>query len=385
MAEYIAPIRDMQFVLNELIGLENVSRLPGCEEATSDLVDQILEECGRFSSEVLAPLNQSGDKEGSSFENGAVRTPAGFKEAYRQFTEAGWNALPFPTEFGGQGLPKLVATPVTEMWKSANMSFSLCPLLTGGAVEALLLCGAEEIKRMFLPRMVEGVWTGTMNLTESQAGSDLALIKTRAVPATDPALGPHYRIFGQKIFITYGDHDLAENIIHLVLARTPDAPEGVKGISLFIVPKFIVNKNDSLGERNDVHCASLEHKLGIHASPTAVMLFGENDGAVGYLVGEENRGLEYMFIMMNAARFAVGLEGVAISERAYQRALAYAKERVQGRDLGAGGKAVPIIRHPDVRRMLMLMKSQTEAMRALAYATAASLDFCHKCASEGEK
>jgi len=378
MAEYIAPIRDMQFVLNKLVGLENVSRLPGCEEATSDLVDQILEESGRFSSEVLSPLNQSGDKEGSSFENGAVRTPAGFKEAYRQFTEAGWNALQFPPEFGGQGLPTIVSTPVAEMWKSANMAFSLCPLLTGGAIEALLLRGAEEYKRMFLPRMVEGSWTGTMNLTESQAGTDLALIKTRAVPATDAELGPHYRIFGQKIFITYGDHDLAENIIHLVLGRTPDAPEGVKGISLFIVPKFLVDKHGSLGERNDVHCVSLEHKLGIHASPTAVMLFGEKDGAVGYLVGEENRGLEYMFIMMNAARFAVGLEGVAISERAYQRALAYAKDRIQSRDVAGSDKSVPIIRHPDVRRMLMSMKAHTEAMRALQYVVAASMDIARR-------
>ena len=378
MAEYIAPIRDMQFVLNELVGLDNVARLPGCEDAMPELVDQILEESGRFASEVLAPLNQSGDKEGSSFENGGVRTPAGFKEAYRKFTEAGWNALQFPAEFGGQGLPKIVSTPVTEMWKSANMAFSLCPLLTGGAIEALLLRGADEYKRMFLPKMVEGAWTGTMNLTESQAGTDLALLKTRAVPASNADFGPHYRIFGQKIFITYGDHDLAENIVHLVLARTPDAPEGVRGISLFIVPKFLVNKYGALGARNDVHCVSLEHKLGIHASPTAVMLFGEKDGAVGYLVGEENRGLEYMFIMMNAARFAVGLEGVAISERAYQRALAYAKDRIQSRDVAGSDKSVPIIRHPDVRRMLMSMKAHTEAMRALAYVVAASMDIAHR-------
>jgi len=378
MAEYIAPIRDMQFVLNELVGLDNVARLPGCEDAMPELVDQILEESGRFASEVLAPLNQSGDKEGSSFENGGVRTPAGFKEAYRKFTEAGWNALQFPAEFGGQGLPKVVSTPVTEMWKSANMAFSLCPLLTGGAIEALLLRGADEYKRMFLPKMVEGAWTGTMNLTESQAGTDLALLKTRAVPASNADFGPHYRIFGQKIFITYGDHDLAENIVHLVLARTPDAPEGVRGISLFIVPKFLVNKYGALGARNDVHCVSLEHKLGIHASPTAVMLFGEKDGAVGYLVGEENRGLEYMFIMMNAARFAVGLEGVAISERAYQRALAYAKDRIQSRDVAGSDKSVPIIRHPDVRRMLMSMKAHTEAMRALAYVVAASMDIAHR-------
>ena len=377
MADYVAPIRDMKFVIDELVGLDTVSRLPGCEDATSDLVVQVLEECGRFSSEVLAPLNQSGDREGSSFANGVVTTPAGFKEAYLQFTQGGWNSLQFPAEFGGQGLPRIVSTPVTEMCKSANMSFSLCPLLTGGAIEALLLRGAEETKRMFLPKMVEGTWTGTMNLTESQAGSDLALIKTRAVPATDPELGAHYRLFGQKIFITYGEHDLAENIVHLVLARTPEAPEGVKGISLFIVPKFIVNKDGSLGKRNDVQCASIEHKMGIHASPTAVMLFGEKDGAVGYLVGEENRGLEYMFIMMNAARFAVGLEGVAISERAYQQALAYAKERVQSRDVAGSDKPVPIIRHPDVRRMLMSMKAHTEAMRALQYVVAASMDIAH--------
>ncbi|OGA49006.1 MAG: acyl-CoA dehydrogenase [Betaproteobacteria bacterium RIFCSPLOWO2_12_FULL_63_13] len=374
MPDYTAPIRDMTFVIDELVGMDSISRLPGCEETTSDLVTQILEECGRFSSEVLAPLNQPGDREGSSFDNGKVTTPAGFKEAYLQFTQGGWNALQFPAEFGGQGLPRIVSTPVTEMCKSANMSFALCPLLTGGAIEALLLRGAEEIKRMFLPKMVEGAWTGTMNLTEPQAGSDLALIKTRAVPATDPEFGSHYRLFGQKIFITYGEHDLAENIIHLVLARTPEAPEGVKGISLFIVPKFIVNKDGSLGKRNDVQCASIEHKMGIHASPTAVMLFGEKDGAVGYLVGEENRGLEYMFIMMNAARFAVGLEGVAISERAYQRALAYAKERIQSRDVAGSDKSVPIIRHPDVRRMLMSMKAHTEAMRALQYVVAASMD-----------
>jgi len=378
MSEYIAPIRDMQFVIKELAGLDAVAALPGCEDVSADLVDQILEENGRFSSEVLSPLNQSGDVEGSTFSSGAVRTPKGFKEAYLKFVEGGWNALQFPAEYGGQGLPKLVATPVMEMWKSANMSFSLCPLLTTGAIEALLLRGSDEQKRSFLPKMVEGQWTGTMNLTESQAGTDLALLKCKAVPSTSPELGAHYRISGQKIFITYGEHDMAENIVHLVLARTPSAPEGVKGISLFIVPKFIVNRDGSLGARNDVQCSSIEHKLGIHASPTAVMLFGEKGGAVGYLVGEENRGLEYMFIMMNAARFAVGLEGVAISERAYQRALEYAKERIQSRDLAGSEASVPIIRHPDVRRMLMSMKAHTEAMRALAYVTAASLDIAHR-------
>jgi len=378
MSEYVAPLKDMQFALKELAGLDQVAKLPGCEDASADLVDQILEESGKFCAEVLAPLNQSGDVEGSSWDSGKVTTPKGFIEAYKQFVEGGWNALQFPAEFGGQGLPKLVATPVMEMWKAANMSFSLCPLLTGGAIEALLLRGSDELKKTYLPKMVEGTWTGTMNLTEPQAGSDLAMVKAKAVRQKDERLGEHYRISGQKIFITYGEHDMAENIVHLVLARTPDAPEGVKGISLFIVPKFLVNADGSLGKRNDVHCASIEHKLGIHASPTAVLIFGEKEGAIGYLVGQENQGLAYMFIMMNAARFAVGLEGVAISDRAYQLALSYAKERVQSRDLVGGGKAVPIIRHPDVRRMLMSMKAQTEAMRALAYVTAAAMDIAHR-------
>ena len=365
---YQAPLKDMRFVLNELAGLEEVAKLPGYQDATPDTVDAILEEASKFASEVLDPINFSGDREGSKWVDGKVSTPKGFKEAYRKFCEGGWNALPFEAEWGGQGLPRLVSTPVQEMWKSSNMSFSLCPLLTQGAIEALLLRGSDALKQAYLPNMVEGKWTGTMNLTEPQAGSDLALVRTRAERA-----GEHYLISGQKIFITYGEHDLSENIVHLVLARTPDAPEGVKGISLFIVPKFIGQK------RNSAKCASIEHKLGIHASPTAVMVY---DKAVGYLVGEENRGLETMFIMMNAARFAVGLEGVAIAERAFQRALAFAKERLQGRDLVGGGGAVPIIRHPDVRRMLMLMKSQAEAMRALAYTTAAALDFAHKTKSK---
>jgi len=372
MSDYVAPLKDMQFVLTELAGLDEVAKLPGCEDVSVELVEQILEESGKFCAEVLSPLNQSGDAEGSKWDQGKVTTPKGFIAAYKQFVEGGWNALQFPPEFGGQGLPKLVATPVMEMWKAANMSFSLCPLLTGGAIEALLLSGTDKLKQTFLPKMVEGSWTGTMNLTEPQAGSDLALVKSKAVRE-----GEHYRITGQKIFITYGEHDLAENIVHLVLARTPDAPEGVKGISLFVVPKFLVNADGSLGKRNDVQCVSIEHKLGIHASPTAVLIYGEHEGAIGYLVGEENKGLAYMFIMMNAARFAVGLEGTAISERAYQLALAYAKERVQSRDLAGGAKAVPIIRHPDVRRMLMSMKAQTEAMRALAYVTAAAMDIAH--------
>src|SRR5229473_2133207 len=380
MSEYKAPLRDMQFVLKELAGLDDIAKLPGCEEVTAELVGQILEESAKFASGVLSPLNKPADEEGSKWENGAVRTPKGFKEAYKQFVEGGWNALQAPPEYGGQGLPKTVSTPVIEMWKSANLSFSLCPMLTAGAVEALLLRGSEPLKNTYVKKMVDGTWTGTMNLTEPQAGSDLALVKTRAVRE-----GDHYRIYGQKIFITYGEHDLAENIVHMVLARTPDAPEGVRGISLFVVPKFLVGKDGSRGARNDVKCASIEHKLGIHASPTAVMIYGEKEGAVGHLVGEENRGLEYMFIMMNAARFAVGLEGLALAERAYQQALGYAKERIQSRDVAGGGQAVPIIRHPDVRRMLMSMKSQTEAMRALAYGVAAAMDKGHRHPDKEER
>ena len=377
MSAYVAPLKDMRFVLNELAGLAEVAKLPRFEEATPDTVDAILEEASKFASEVLDPINLSGDQEGSKLSGGEVRTPRGFRDAYRKFCDGGWNALPFEHEWGGQGLPRLVSTPVQEMWKSSNLSFSLCPLLTQGAVEALLLRGSDALKQAYLPKMIEGRWTGTMNLTEPQAGSDLSLVRTRAERRAS-----EYLISGQKIFITYGEHDLADNIVHLVLARTPDAPEGVKGISLFVVPKFIPDADGKAGRRNSAKCASIEHKLGIHASPTAVMVY---DQAVGYLVGEENRGLEYMFIMMNAARFAVGLEGVAIAERAFQRALAFSRERLQGRDLVAGGKTVPIIRHPDVRRMLMLMKSQAEAMRALAYTTAAAMDFAHKSGNPAER
>ena len=366
MSEYKAPLRDMHFVLQELAGLAEVAKLPGFEEINAELVDQILEQSAKFANGVLSPLNKPADKEGSKWEKGRVTTPKGFKEAYRQFVEAGWNALQAPAEYGGQGLPKIVSTPVVEMWKSANLSFSLVTMLTAGAAEALILRGTEEQKKQYLPKMIEGSWTGTMNLTEPQAGSDLALVRTKAVRE-----GDHYRVSGQKIFITYGEHDLAENIVHLVLARVEGAPEGVRGISLFLVPKFLVNADGSPGQRNEVQCASIEHKLGIHASPTAVLVY---ENAVGYLVGEENRGLEYMFIMMNLARFAVGMEGLAIAERAYQQALGYAKERVQSRDVAGGGKAVTIIHHPDVRRMLMSMKSQTEAMRALGYVVAAAVD-----------
>ena len=378
MSAYAAPLKDMRFVLNELAGLGAVAKLPGYQDATPDTVDAILEEAAKFASGVLDPINYSGDKEGSVWKDGAVTTPKGFKRAYEQYVAGGWGALPFDAAHGGQGLPKLVATAVEEMLTASNMSFSLCPLLTQGAIHALELCGSDELKQTYLDKMIQGTWTGTMNLTEPQAGSDLALVKTRAKPA-----GKHYLISGQKIFITYGEHDLSENIVHLVLARTPEAPEGVKGISLFLVPKFVPNADGTPGKRNGARCASIEHKLGIHASPTAVMVF---EDAVGYLVGEENKGLSYMFIMMNSARFSVGLEGVAIAERAFQRALAYAKERLQGRELtGGGARTVPIIKHPDVRRMLMLMKSQTEAMRALAYVVAAAMDFSVKSSGEEKK
>ena len=371
MSEYIAPIRDMQFVLKELAGLEQVAQMPGCEEATPDMVDAIMEEAAKFAEGVLSPLNIPGDQEGAKWHDKAVTMPKGFKEAYQQFSENGWTALACEPEFGGQGLPKVVNACITEMWKSANHAFSLCPLLTTGAIEALVLAGSDELKATFLEKMVSGVWTGTMNLTEPNAGSDLAAVRTKAEPQADGT----FKIFGQKIFITYGDHDMADNIVHLVLARTPTAPEGVKGISLFVVPKFMVNADGSLGARNDAYCVSIEHKLGIHASPTAVMAFGDHGGAVGYLVGEENRGLEYMFIMMNAARFGVGLEGVADGERAYQRAVTYARDRIQGPDIGVrGGGKVAIINHPDVRRMLMNMRCQVEATRALAYVVGAAHD-----------
>jgi alkylation response protein AidB-like acyl-CoA dehydrogenase len=371
MSEYIAPVRDMQFVLQELAGLEQVVRLPGYEEATPDLVDAVLEEAAKFAGGVLSPLNWSGDQEGAKWQDNAVTMPAGFKEAYKLFAESGWTALACEPEWGGQGLPKVVAAAVAEMWKSANHAFSLCPLLTAGAIEALELSGTDKLKETYLEKMVSGEWTGTMNLTEPNAGSDLAAVRTRAEPQADGS----YKIFGQKIFITYGDHDMAENIVHLVLARTPTAPEGVKGISLFVVPKFLIGADGSLGEHNDAYCVSIEHKLGIHASPTSIMAFGDNGGAIGDLVGEENRGLEYMFIMMNAARFGVGLEGVAACERSYQRARDYARERIQCTDIGVrGGPKVAIIHHPDVRRMLMTMRAHAEATRALAYVVAAAHD-----------
>jgi 3-(methylthio)propanoyl-CoA dehydrogenase len=373
MSVYRAPLGEMQFVMNELAGLAQVATLPGFEDATADTTSAILEEASKFATEVLDPLNASGDREGARrLEDGTVKTPRGFREAYQRYCENGWNGLTKNPEFGGQGLPQLVATAVEEMWHSSNMAFDLCPLLTQGAIEALELVGTDAQKRQFLPKMVSGEWTGTMNLTEPQAGSDLAAVRTKAVKQPDGS----YRLQGNKIFITYGEHDYTANIVHLVLARTPDAPEGVKGISLFIVPKFLVREDGSLGERNDVRCVSIEHKLGIHASPTCVMAYGDQGGAIGYLIGEENRGLEYMFIMMNLARFSVGMEGVGIAERAYQRAVDYARQRVQGKAVGLdrAAKAGPIVDHPDIRRMLMTMRAHTEGMRALAYVTAAAMD-----------
>jgi alkylation response protein AidB-like acyl-CoA dehydrogenase len=382
VAEYVAPLKDMQFVLKHVVGLDQVNTLPGWEEVTEDIVDAILEEASKIASEVLSPLNAVGDRTGSKWKDGEVATPPGFKDAYRQFCEAGWNNMLSPAAFGGQDLPHLVGTPVDEMVGAANLSFKLCPMLTRGAIEAIDHVGPEAVRARYLPSMVSGKWTGTMNLTEPQAGSDLSLVRTKATPVGDG----NYRLKGQKIFITYGEHDFTENIVHLVLARIDGAPEGVKGISLFAVPKFLVKDDGSLGARNDVRCVSIEHKLGIHASPTAVLAFGEKDGAIGHLVGEAHRGLEYMFIMMNAARLAVGLEGVAVAERAYQRALAWSRERLQGKPLGVqGAKTSPIVHHPDVKRMLLTMKSTTEATRALAYWVSAMLDRARKHPDEAER
>ena len=370
MSTYTAPLQDMQFVIKDLVGLSDITAMPDCAEVTEDLVDAVLDEAAKFATGVLDPLNRVGDQDGAKFADSKVASSPGFKEAYRQFIEGGWNGLSGETAFGGQGLPHVVAMPVQEMWNSANMAFCLCPMLTSGVLEALKLKGSAAQKEKFLHKLTAGDWSGTMNLTEPQAGSDLSAVRTRAVPD-----GDCYRLHGTKIFITWGEHDMAENIVHLVLARTPTAPEGVKGISLFIVPKFLVNDDGTLGERNDVKCVSIEHKMGINASPTCVLAYGDGKGAVGYLVGEENRGLEYMFIMMNHARLGVGLEGVAIAERAYQHAREYAKTRVQGRAIGQkSGDRVTIIHHPDVKRMLLTMKAQTEAMRAVAYSASAALD-----------
>jgi len=372
---YRAPLKDMQFVMNELAGMESISQLPGYEEATPDTAQAVLEEAAKFNEQVVAPLNRDGDLNPSSWKDGVVTTTPGFRDAFRQFGEGGWQGVLHPVDFGGQGLPKVISAACNEMLNAANLSFALCPLLTDGAIEALLTAGTDAQKETFLPRLISGEWTGTMNLTEPQAGSDLAAVRTRAEPQGDGT----YKVFGTKIFITYGEHDMADNIVHLVLGRTPNAPEGVKGISLFIVPKFLVNADGSLGERNDVHCVSIEHKLGIKASPTAVLQFGDHGGAIGTLVGEENRGLEYMFIMMNSARFSVGMQGIAVSERAYQQAVAYAKDRVQSRPVdGSAREAVTIIHHPDVKRMLMTMRALIEGARSVAYVAAAASDIAHQ-------
>jgi alkylation response protein AidB-like acyl-CoA dehydrogenase len=384
MNEYHAPLADMKFVLRELVDRELLAQLPDFGEMTLDVAESVLEEAARFASGVLSPLNQIGDVQGARWQDGRVLTADGWRQAYTRFVADGWGALSCPAQFGGQNLPRVLSALVEEMWNGANVAFALCPMLTRGTVDAIELRGAQRLRETYLAKLVSGEWTGTMNLTEPQAGSDLSAVRTRAVPDG----GGRYRIEGQKIFITYGDHDLTDNVVHLVLGRVAGAPEGVRGISLFVVPKFLVNDDGSTGARNDVHCVSIEHKLGIRGSPTCVLAYGQNGGALGELVGEENRGLEYMFIMMNAARFSVGVEGVGLAERAYQTALQYARERVQGTDSGSrGGPRVTIVHHPDVRRMLLLMKSQTEAMRALSTVVAVSLDAArlHPRAEERER
>jgi len=372
MTEYTAPIGELNFVINELAGLEEISKLPGFEHATDDLLEPILEEASRFAREVLSPTNVIGDQQGCSVEDGVVKVPTEFSEAYQLFVESGWQGLDGSQEYDGMGLPALVGSATFEMWATANLALSLCPMLTSGAIDTVELHATDELKQRFLPKMVSGEWSATMDLTEPQAGSDLAKVRAQAV-----ADGDHYKVSGTKIFITWGDHEMAENVIHLVLARLPDAPEGVRGISLFLVPKFLVNDDGSPGDRNDVYATSVEHKLGIHASPTCVLNFGDSGGAVGYLVGQENRGLACMFTMMNLARLQVGVQGIAVSERSYQAARDYAKERVQGQVPGKRESA-RIIEHPDVRRMLMTMKSLIEAMRATAYVTASTIDFANR-------
>ncbi|SEF27927.1 acyl-CoA dehydrogenase [Variovorax sp. NFACC27] len=371
---YAAPLKGMLFDIEHLARIEEIAKLPGFEDAGLDTAQAVLEECARFNQDVVAPLNVAGDRDPSSFKDGAVTTTPGFKEAFAQYAAGGWQGLQHPVDFGGQGLPKTIGAACGEMLNSANMSFALCPLLSDGAIEALLTAGSDELKSTYLEKLVSGQWTGTMNLTEPQAGSDLSLVRSRAEPQPDGT----YKVFGTKIYITYGEHDMAENIVHLVLARVTGAPEGVKGISLFVVPKFMVGDDGALGARNDVHCVSIEHKMGIKASPTAVLQYGDHGGAVGYIVGQENRGLEYMFIMMNSARYAVGMQGIAIAERAYQHAVAYAKDRVQSRPVdGSMNASAPIIHHPDVKRMLMTMRAYTEGCRAMASVAAAAYDASH--------
>ncbi|MFL6604499.1 MAG: acyl-CoA dehydrogenase [Steroidobacteraceae bacterium] len=367
---YRAPLRELRFVLDELLQSQRLAQYPGLGEYSGDVTEAILGEAGRFAETVLDPINRSGDQQGARWTPEGVVTAPGFRDAYRQFAQGGWSQLGTDPEYGGQAVPQVLVTAVQEIWASANLAFKLCPMLTHGAVHALELCASKAQKQRFLPKMINGEWTGTMVLTEPQAGSDLAQIRTRAVPEAD-----HYRLFGQKIFITWGDHDCTTNIIHMVLGRIEGAPAGVRGISLFIVPKVQVNEDGSLGQPNEVRCVSIEHKLGIHASPTCVLAFGDRDGAVGYLVGEPNRGLEYMFVMMNAARLSVGLEGYAIGERSYQHAAEFARTRIQGKPPVPQGEApLPIIHHPDIKRMLLVMKSTTEACRAVALYAAYQLD-----------
>ena len=371
---YKAPLKDMLFGIRHLAGIDELARIPAFADAGFETAQAVLEECAKFNEGVLSPLNWAGDQNPSSWKQGVVTTTPGFKEAFKQYVDGGWQGLQHPLDFGGQGLPKTIGAACGEMLNSANMSFALCPLLTDGAIEALLTAGSDELKATYLEKLVSGQWTGTMNLTEPQAGSDLAAVRSRAEPQPDGT----YKVFGTKIYITYGEHDMAENIVHLVLARVTGAPEGVKGISLFVVPKFMVQADGSLGARNDVHCVSIEHKLGIKASPTAVLEYGDHGGAVGYLVGQENRGLEYMFIMMNSARYAVGMQGIAIAERAYQKAVQFAKDRVQSRPVdGSLPGSGPIIHHPDVKRMLMTMRAYTEGCRAMAAVAAAAYDAAH--------
>ena len=383
MTAYQPPLADMRFSLRHLAGIAELSGMPGLEEATPETVDQVLTEAGKFATSVLDPLNQSGDQQGCRLEDGSVRMPAGFAEAYQAFSGAGWNSVAFDSAFGGQNMPWSVSVALQEMWAAANFSFSTCPMLTQGAIELLHIHGSPQQKSFLLPRLIEGKWTGTMNLTEPQAGSDLGAIRTRAEPDGEPG---RYRLKGQKVFITFGDHDMAENIIHLVLARVPGAPEGSKGISLFIVPKFLLNEDGTAGERNDVRPIAIEHKLGIRASPTCTMSFGEQGGAFGSLVGAENRGLEYMFTMMNNARLSVGVEGLAIAERAFQRARAYAAQRIQGAVVGhSAAEGLPILYHPDIRQMLLSMRAQIEAARGLIYFTAGQLDRSKRHPEEAER
>ncbi|MCE2677081.1 MAG: acyl-CoA dehydrogenase [Burkholderiaceae bacterium] len=371
---YIAPIKDMLFNMQHLARIDQISNMPGFEDAGLETAQAVLEECARFNQDVVAPLNWESDKNPSFWKDGHVTTSQGFKQAYHQYAQGGWQGLQHPADFGGQGLPKTIGAACGEMLNAASLSFALCPLLTDGAIEALLTAGSDTLKSTYLEKLVSGEWTGTMNLTEPQAGSDLSMVRSRAEPQADGT----YKVFGTKIYITYGEHDMADNIVHLVLARVSGAPEGIKGISLFVVPKFLVNADGSLGARNDVHCVSIEHKLGIKASPTAVLQYGDHGGATGFLVGQENRGLEYMFIMMNAARYAVGVQGIAIADRAYQKAVQYARDRVQSRPVDGSVKAAaPIIHHPDVRRMLMTMRAYTEGCRAMASVAAAAYDAAH--------